>query len=196
MARKRKYSKRRRGSRSRKGGLHASTIYLLFALSLAALSGVLFFSFIDNSGALADVNRYLIGYFGLFSLLVPINLLLIAGVFSGVKAISKLNIAAGFFLFTACLIALLQSGLVGQELFLQLKMLLGGTLAYIVFIAGVLIGIIVLFNLSVSQLLQIVTEVINSVTNVITEKIIPLLKTRRSVDNMKAIKIQGMKDVL
>ncbi|HMS22387.1 MAG TPA: DNA translocase FtsK [Candidatus Levybacteria bacterium] len=195
MARKRKYSKRRRGSRSRKGGLHASTIYLLFALSLAALSGVLFFSFIDNSGIFADVNRYLIGYFGLFSLLIPINLLLIAGVFSGIKAISKLNIAAGFFLFTVCLIAVLQSGLVGQELFLQLAMLLGSAFAYTVFITGVLIGIIVLFNLSISQLLQIILTVVNSGAHTISEKIIPLLKTKRNVDSMKAIKIQGMKDV-
>ncbi|MBP6913287.1 MAG: DNA translocase FtsK [Candidatus Levybacteria bacterium] len=195
MARKRKYSKRRRGSRSRKGGLRASTVYLLFSLSLVALSGVLFFSFIDNSGTLADINRYLVGYFGFFSLLIPINLLLIAGVFSKVKAISRLNIAAGFFLFTICLLALLQSGLVGQELFLQLAMLLGSALAYLVFIVGVLIGIIVLFNLSVPQLLQIIVDVASSGARAVSEKIIPLLKTRRNIDNMKAIKIQGMKDV-
>lgn len=195
MARKRKYSKRKSRRRSSSGmKLKKNTIYILFALGLLAASGLLFASFTQNGQNLTDVNRYLVGYFGMFGILIPINLLLMAGLFSGIRALARFNVVVGFLVFTTCLIGLFQGGVVGQEIFLQLAMLLGSAITYLIFIVGVLLGIIVLFNISFPQLIQLVGAGIAGIGHVISETVIPLLKTKKSVDNMTAIPIKGMKD--
>lgn len=194
MKRKRKYSKRRKS-----GSLFAvkkNTVFGLFTLSFAALSGLLLFSFTQNGETLIEINRYLLGYFGLFSLLIPFNLLFFALLFSRIQFLSRINVTIGFFVITMCLLGLFQSGLVGQELFLQLALLLGSGISYLIFLIGLLIGAIVLFNLSLSQLFQVVSGAVGGVSYAVSEKILPLLKTKtdKSLSDMKAITIKGMKD--
>ncbi len=197
MARKRKYKKRRYSSRSRSRSglkLQKNTVYILFALGLFASAGIMFASFTQSGQTLTDVNRYLVGYFGIFSILIPINLLIMAALFSGVRAIAKFNLTVGFLVFTVCLIGLFKGGLIGQEMFLQLSMILGSALTYLIFAAGVVLGLIVAFNLSISQLIGILGAIISGGAHVASNNLLPLLKTKKSIDNMHAIPIKGMKD--
>lgn len=196
MARKRKYRKRRyTRSRSRSGlKLRKNTVYVLFSLCLLASSGLLFASFSQSGQTLSDINRYLVAYFGIFSLLIPINLLLMAGLFSGVRAIAKFNVTIGFLVFTGCLVGLFKGGLIGQEIFLQLSMILGSFVSYLIFTCGVILGLIVTLNISISQLIGIIGVVISGGVHVLTNNIFPLLKTKKSIDSMNAIPIKGMKD--
>ena len=194
MKRRRKYSKRKKTRSS--FPLNTGTIFGLFTLSCAALAALLFFSFTQNGETLTEINRYLVGYFGVLSLLIPLNLLLFALLFSRIQIVSRLNLTIGFLVVTVCLLGLLQSGLVGQELFLQLALLLGSGITYIIFLSGFLIGVVVLFNISISQLIQLMSSVLKGISVVTSEKILPLLKTRtdKYLSDMKAITIKGMKD--
>ncbi len=192
--RRRKYSKRKKSGSLL--SLNKNTIFGLFTLSFAAASGLLFFSFTQNGETLTEINRYLLGYFGALSVLIPINLLLFALLFSRIQILSRFNLTIGFFVVTLCLLGILQSGLIGQEIYLQLALLLGSGFTYIIFVLGFLVGVIVLFNLSLSQLFQVVSAVSSGVAHVVSENILPLLKTKtdKSLSDMKAITIKGMKD--
>lgn len=195
MARKRKYSKRRKKSGSSLA-LKKNTVYTLFTLGLLAASFFLFFSFTKNGETLTQINTYLTGYFGMFAILIPVNLLLIAMLLSRVKMISRVNVTGGFLVLTLCLLGLFQAGLIGQEIFLQLALLLGTGFSYLIFVLGVLVGAVVLFNLSIPQLGSVVIGGANTAAQTLTDKILPLLKTRtdKSLSAMPAMTIKGMKE--
>ena len=194
MPRKRKYSKRKKG-RS-KSSLNAGTIYALFSLSFLAASVLLFFSFTQNGETLTEINTYLQGYFGIFAIFIPINLLLFAFLFSRIKMIVRINMTIGFAVVTLCLVGLFQSGLIGREIFLQLALLLGTGFTYVIFIAGILVGSIVLFSVSLPQLFSILFAGVSKISQITSTSLVPLLKTKtdRSLSDMKAITIKGMKD--
>lgn len=195
MPRKRKYKKRAKKGSSLK--LTSGTIFTLFTLSLLVSSGVLFFSFAQSGETLTEVNRYLIGYFGILAIAVPVSLLLLALLFSRIKLpITRPNFSIGFLVFFIGLLGISKSGAVGQELFLQLASLLGTALSYIIFISSVILGIIIFFNISIPQFLQFVTRLLMGIFTVLPEKVAPLLKSRKSqeLSNMKAITIKGMKE--
>lgn len=177
--------------------LKKNTIYSLFTLFLLAATAALFFSFTQNGDTFSQINTYLVSYFGSLSILIPINLLLIAFFTSGVRfRLSRPHVFIGFLVFTVCLLALFKTGSVGDVLFLQLAMLLGSAFSYLIFVLGAILGFIVFLNLSLPQLANAIGSVISAVITGITEKIVPLLKTRKNkdIDDMKAITIKGMKD--
>ncbi len=195
MPRKRKYKKRAKKRSSL--GLSSGAIITLFSLSLLVSSGVLFFSFAQSGDTLTEVNRYLLGYFGILALGAPISLFLLALFFSRIKLpITRPNFSIGFLVFYVGLLGILKSGVVGQELFLQLASLLGTALSYIIFISSVILGIIVFFNISIPDFFNFVLKLVMGVFISLPEKIAPLLKSRKSqeLSNMKEITIKGMKE--
>lgn len=196
MARRRKYHKRKKKGFP-KASVSSNTIFLLFTLFLFAAAGVLFVSFTKNGETLTLINRYLVGYFSFFAILIPINLLFFALLFSKINIkFLGMNLFLGFATLTVCLLGLFQAGLVGQEIFLQLAMLLGSGVTYLIFIAGVVISLIVAFSLSVPSLAGGVGAAIGGSLNAVQNSILPLLKTKtaKNIDDMKAITIKGMKD--
>lgn len=197
MARKRKYSRRGRSKGLPKVQLKKNTIYTLFTLFLLVAAVVLLFSFTQNGETLSEINRYLVGYFGIFAFFIPINLLLFALLFSRIKiGITRPNVSVGFLVFTLCLLGITKSGAVGAELFLQLAMLLGSGLSYIIFISGVIIGFIVFLNLSFPQAFSVGQSAFLAAGSFIGATVLPLLKTKkeRQLGDMKAITIKGLKD--
>jgi len=195
MPRKRKYKKRAKKRSSL--GLSSGAIITLFSLSLLVSSGVLFFSFAQSGDTLTEVNRYLLGYFGILALGAPISLFLLALFFSRINlSITRPNFSIGFLVFYVGLLGILKSGVVGQELFLQLASLLGTALSYIIFISSVILGIIVFFNISIPDFFNFVLKLVMGVFISLPEKIAPLLKSRKSqeLSNMKEITIKGMKE--
>ncbi|MGE5042438.1 MAG: DNA translocase FtsK [Candidatus Levyibacteriota bacterium] len=189
MPRKRKYKKRKSSSFKLKG----NSISTLFTLILLVASGVGFFSFTQNGETLTEINRYLFGYFGVLAITVPINLLLLAILFSRIKLpLKTVQITFGFLVFTICLLGLMKSGLIGEEIYVQLASLLGSAISYIIFVTGVILGVVVFFNLSVPQLLSLFGNALGGIAGGVT----PLLKNKTSMelDHMKPIQIKGLKD--
>lgn len=112
-----------------------------------------------------------------------------------IKALG-MNLFLGIAVLTACLLGLFQAGLVGQEIYLQLAMILGSGAAYLIFLAGIVISLIVAFNLSISTFINGTITVVGGTFKLLYRGLLPLLKTKtsRNVDDMKAITIKGMKD--
>ena len=190
MARKkRKYTKRSRV----KLRLKNDTIYTLFAITLIFLGIALFFSYTQNGAALTKANEYLVGYFGVFSFLIPINFILIGLLMSKIKSkITSANVVFGFLVFSISVLGLFQSGALGLRLFSTLEELLGGGLSLVIFFVGLLIGLIVFLNVSLGQIIGVFQSILTFL-GVAFSKISPLFKTRRdSVSDMKQITIKGL----
>lgn len=194
MSRKRrKYTKRGRV----KLKLKKDTIYTLFAISLI-LSGVaLFFSYTQNGEALIKVNSYLVGYFGTFSFLIPIDLILVGLLMTRIRAkITKANVVFGFLVFSLSVLGFFQSGVLGSKLFTSLQTLLSRELSFIIFFVGILVGLIVFLNVSLAQIAGVFQAIFGGV-GVVFSKIAPLLKTKSNgVKDMKQITIKGLEKPL
>jgi S-DNA-T family DNA segregation ATPase FtsK/SpoIIIE len=186
---KRKYTKRSRV----KLKLKNDTIYTLFAITLIFLGIALFFSYTQNGAALTKANEYLVGYFGVFSFLIPINFILIGLLMSKIKSkITSPNVVFGFLVFSISVLGLFQSGALGLRLFSTLEELLGGGLSLVIFFVGLLVGLIVFLNVSLGQIIGVFQSILTFL-GVAFSKILPLFKTRRDgVSDMKQITIKGL----
>jgi len=186
---KRKYKKRSKVGLKLKN----DTIYTLFAITLIFLGIALFFSYTQNGAALTKANEYLVGYFGVFSFLIPINFILIGLLMSKIKSkITSPNVVFGFLVFSISVLGLFQSGALGLRLFSTLEELLGGGLSLVIFFVGLLVGLIVFLNVSLGQIIGVFQSILTFL-GVAFSKILPLFKTRRDgVSDMKQITIKGL----
>src|SRR3989344_553192 len=110
---KRKYRTRRSGSKLR---LKNSTIYSLFFVACIAAGAAMFASYTRSNEFLTSMNLYLTSYFGAFSFLIPIDVILFGLMLTRIKApFAKANVFLGFSLLTVAFLGLFQSGSVGQQ---------------------------------------------------------------------------------
>lgn len=191
MAR-RKY--KRRGFKMK---LKKDTIYTIVSALMVLSAIALLASYTRNGMFLEKINLYFVYFFGGLAFLMPINLIFVAILLTGIRsAIAKPNVSVGYFVFSISLIALIGSGLVGSEIFSYLELLIGAPLAYISLISAVVLGFIIFLNISFSQILSIVTAVFGKLINILKTTVVPLLKTKKqyALSNAKQITIKGLKD--
>ena len=189
MARRKHYRKHKFKLKLKK-----DTIYSIFAFGLI-LSGLLFIlSFTKSGNSFIVINDELYKYFGLFSLLFPILLILLGLFFLRLKFfLSRPNVAVGFLLFFVSCLGLFRGGLFGLYLFTVLENILSGMGASLVYIAGILIGLIVFFDTSVDELFAILGAVRELAKKLVPSKLISFFKTKKSPDfSNKQMKIKGM----
>ena len=191
---KRKTYKRRNTSLKLKKG----TIYTLSSVSLMFLSIALIVSYTRNGESLIALNESFTEFFGFFSFLVPIALILLSLFILQMKnALSKPNISVGFLVFTLSLLGLFQSGIVGQDMFYYLSSVISEVLASIVFAAGVFIGFVVCMNLSFAEIGMFLISQIKGATSAVGKGVVPLLKSRdKFATDMQPMKIKGLDDNL
>ncbi len=153
MGRKRHLQRRRR---SVKFKLKKETIYTIFALGLF-LAGVLsFLSFVNGEGAFLTMHTSLQYYFGWTAFLFPFCLFFFAFLLLRLKMfLSRPNIAIGFSIFLVALAAITKSGIIGETLFLTVAETLTDIGSFLVFLIGLFVGVIVFFDTSVDELVQI-----------------------------------------
>ena len=176
--------------------LKKTTIYTLFSIFSIAVGAGLLASYTRSNELLSDINFYLISYFGGFSYLVPIDVILLGLLLTRIRApFTRANVFLGFLLLSVSIIGLFQSGLIGNELFLVSQSIFGNLLAAVIFIAGTLVGLVVFLNLSLSQLFEITKDTTNALKTIL-KKLAPLLKTKKQfgVTDMKQITIKGLKE--
>lgn len=195
MARKKKRGKYHK----RKGGmkLKNSTIYTLFAVSSIVGGVVLFASYTQANELLSKINLYLTSYFGWLSFTIPIIIILFGLILTRIKAtITRLNIFLGFFVLSVSLMGLFQSGLIGEKLFSVSESLFPSFLTLMIFMAASLVGLMVLLNLSLSQLFEMLKDA-GKFFSMAGTQVAPLFKTKTNdyaVSDMKQITIKGLKD--
>lgn len=193
--RTRKYRKRSRQLKLRK-----DTIYTLFAITLFFLSSFLFFSYTRNGLTLTQLNTLLLAYFGVFSFLVPLNLLFFALLLTRIRAgFTRPNISLGFLVLSLSLFGFSRSGIIGRMIFLNLESLLGSAFAYLSFFMGMVVGGIVFLNTSIAKIygvFQFFARIILGVGTFFTLPFSFFMKKRQQmvVKDIKHLTIKGMRE--
>lgn len=135
-------------------GIQKSTIYSAGSVLTIALAGLIVLSFSQRGELLIKINLILNRFFGIGTIFLPFLLLSAGLILSKFKTpISQPNILVGGILFFICFLGLTKGGLIGQEIFSEIAVLITSAGSFLILAGGALIGLIVLFNTSFDQVL-------------------------------------------
>lgn len=174
MPRKRSYRKR-----SFKVKLRKETIYTLFALSFISFGSLLLFAFFNNQGTFASITQILNQTFGFVALLFPFIFILLGFLFLRMTFLARPNISIGYLIFFLSLVSLTKSGEFGMMVFTIFSEMITIPGSLFVFIIGVFVGLIVLFDTSLDELLTILKASLQNISRIIPSSFISLFKTKK-----------------
>lgn len=162
--------------------LQSGTIYILCAATLFGAGAFLFASFVINDPVFDEANTLLTSYFGFLSALVAVNLIMLSFLFTKIRtSFTRPNVPIGLLTFSAGLIGLFRSGEVGKALYGNAVSLFGPAISILLFSIAVLLGLIVMFNITISQLLSIFTGSAKGTGGFLQEHVFPLFKTKKRI---------------
>ncbi len=189
MARRKHYRKHKFKLKLKK-----NTVYSIFAFGLILGGLLLLLSFTKSGASFIAVNDLLNKYFGLFSILFPVALILLGFFFLRLKMfLSRPNATVGFLLFFVSIIGLFKGGSFGSYIYQILADILSGTGAILVYAAGILIGLIVFFDTSVDEMFAMLSAIRDTAGRFVPRKLISFFKTKKSPDfSNKQMTIKGM----
>lgn len=190
MGKKRGYRKRHPKLKLK---LRKETIYSIFSFGLVLCGIISLLSFTKSGNSFIEINSLLEGYFGQGSFLFPILLILLGFLFLKLKFfLSKANVSTGFLLVFLSFTAFTKGGLFGQYLFQLVADVISNIGAYILYLFGVLVGIIVLFDTSVDQLVDFIGYIGHLINKLIPSKVLNYFKKTSSGLKDKEMTIKGM----
>jgi len=191
MAKKRAYRKRRPGLKLK---LKKNTVYSLFSFGLILAGLICYLSFTRNGSSFIILNDTLISYFGFSAYLFPLSLILLGFFFLRLKMfISKPNVALGFILFFLSTDAILRGGIIGLYLFQVIAEILTSIGAYLVYLFGVLVGLIVLFDTSIDQLINGISYTLTNIKRLLPSMLMNYFKKDKMATlKNKQMTIRGM----
>ena len=136
--------------------LKKNTVYTLFALGFIFVSILLLLSFTRNSDSFIIINTMLENRFGWTAFLFPFIFFFFGMLFLHLRKfyLSQPNVAVGYLLFYTSLVGLTKAGTAGNGIFTILEEILTTAGADLVFIAGLVVGIIVFFDTSMDDIFQ------------------------------------------
>ncbi len=152
-------AKKKRGSYGKRGKfkfkLKTKTIYTIFGLGSITAGVLLFLSFFGSGPTLEYLNELIKQYFGLLSFFLPIVFILFGFLFFKAKfALSRPNVFVGFLIIYGSALVLFRSGYMGQMFFSNIAEVVTPVGTAFVFLAGIAIGLIILFDTSVDEILK------------------------------------------
>ena len=175
--------------------LKKNTVYSIFAF-LVILSGLLFgLSFTRSSSSFTSINDYLSSYFGALAILFPILLILLGFFFLKLKfVLSKPNVIVGFLIFFLCLLGLSREGNIGAYFNRVIADIISPLGAFFVYMAGIFVGLVVLFDTSVDELFAIFATIGNLIQKLVPGNLLSFFHKKPNVLEDKQMVIKGMTD--
>ena len=172
---------RRYRKRSLRVKLKKETVYNVFAFGFLIGGALLLLSFFNNEGTFLIIKDTLDEYFGAGALLFPVTLILAGFLFLKLRfPLSRPNVVLGFILLFVSVIGLLKAGIVGRLLFDTFQEVLTPLGSMLVFFAGLVVGVIVLFDTSVDEIMQGISIVYKITTRLIPKRLLSsLFKTKK-----------------
>ncbi len=159
--------------------LKKQTVYALFAISLIGFSAVILLSFSNASPIFVRTQKLLEAFFGWGKIFLPIVLFLFGLLFTGARMkLARANVAVGFILAWLSLLGLTKAGIVGLEIFQNIADLLTGGGAILILLGGLVVGLIVLFNTPIDQIINVVV-VITAKISTLTQKLFVALFVKK-----------------
>jgi S-DNA-T family DNA segregation ATPase FtsK/SpoIIIE len=184
MAKRGKYGKRKKFKLKLKSG----TIYTIFGFGSIGLGALLFLSFLGEGPSMEFLNRFIIQYFGAFSFFLPFAFILFGFLFFRSKlALSRPNVFVGYLIIYLSAVIMFRSGYVGQMLFANIAEVITPIGTFLVFLIGIFIGLIILFDTSVDEIVKGLTA-----TKKTGGRLLPLSLLKKKPDGLssKQIKIK------
>ncbi len=190
MAKRRHYSKHKFKIKLKK-----NTVYSIFAF-FVILSGILLgLSFTRSGNSFISLNDYLVGYFGVVAFLFPIVLVILGFFFLRLKMfLSKPNVLIGFIIFFLSLLGLTHEGSLGIYLNNLLAEVISGLGAFFVYLAGIFVGLVVLFDTSVDEVVAIIGSVFSVFQKILPGNALNFFKKKQTALDDKQMVIKGMTD--
>ena len=144
--------------------LKKSTVFSVVSVTLVLLAVIIIFAFLHQGTILIGLNELLWRLFGFVSFLLPFIFISLAIGFSRFKTpLREPNIFTGAMIVFLSLLGLFKSGLVGFWLWDKIAILITGAGALLLFLGGVLIGVVVLFNTSLEQIFKSILTILAAV---------------------------------
>lgn len=190
MAKRRHY---RRQKIKFKFKLRKNTVYSIFAFGLILAGALTALSFFKTDPAFVTISEKTRQYFGLTAYLLPLLFLILGFFFLRFKkfVLSRTNVAIGFTLSFLCLDALISGGISGVFLNQLLAGIISPVGAGIVYLSGILIGIIVLFDTSIDEILGLFVYLGQNISRLFPKQALSFFKQKNGIKD-KQMKIRGM----
>lgn len=151
MARRGRYGSHRKF----KIKLRKKTIYTLFGFGQLVVGALLLLSFFGSGTSFDYINNLIRGYFGPFSFFLGFVFILFGFLFFKLKfTLSRPNVSVGFLILYASALMLFKSGYLGGILFANISDVITPLGTLLVALAGIFIGVIVLFDTSVDDIIK------------------------------------------
>lgn len=148
-------------------------IFAIFLIGSALLTGL---SFFPSGTGLDSLNFFITDKFGFGSILLPAVLVSFSFLFLKIKAsFARPNVPFGLLLSFICILAITRSGYIGNQIWGNFESLVSSVGAFIILSGMLGIGLIVLFNTTLEEIIQA------------SEKIIKLIKI--IISKISAVKI-------
>lgn len=148
--------------------LKKHTVYSIGQILFFSLAGIVIISFSRQGAVLSSLNRLLVSSFAWTTLLVPFILLVSGLMFSRFKTpLNQPNVLIGALVFFASSAGLTRAGRFGREAWDAISILITPVGAAIVFLGGLVIGLLVLFNTSLDRVVALFLSVLVSLRKTI-----------------------------
>ena len=188
-------AKRRHYSRHKfKIKLKKNTVYSIFAF-LVILSGLLLaLSFTRSGSSFISLNDYLLLRLGYLAILLPVFLVVLGFFFLKLKFfLSKPNVTIGFLIFFVSLLGLTKQGTSGIYLHQVLSGIISELGAFFVYVAGVFVGLVVLFDTSVDELVAMFSAIFGLFPKLVPGRLLGFFKKKPSaLSGDKQMIIKGL----
>src|SRR3989344_4566085 len=152
MARRRSiFTRRKAGLKLKK-----TTIYSISAVLLVGLAVLIWLSFIRQGLLLFGLNTFLISQIGLVPVFfLPFTLIAAALMIAQVKtSLARTHVLVGSIIILVALTGLLHSGSLGSDLWKNVAVFLSTPGAFLFFLSGLGIGVIIMFNIPLTDVLN------------------------------------------
>lgn len=141
--------------------IKSQTVYTIFAILFLSTSALTAISFFQSGTILTRINSVISDKLGWGAILLPIVLIGLSFLFIKIRSkFTKPNVSLGLLLSYICLLALTQSGFIGQQIWNNFMNLVSGVGAFILLSGMFLIGLIVLFNTSIDEIVKSIVKLI------------------------------------
>lgn len=151
--------KKKRGRPPKKkgvAGIKPETLYSLFQLVSFLASGLILVSFSRQGSVLVRLNDLLVREFSWTTIFLPFIFLALGFLLSKVKSpLGQPNVFIGISLFFVSLMTISRAGNLGHTAWQGVATLITSVGAFIVLLGSMLVGIVVLFNTSVDNVLEL-----------------------------------------
>lgn len=141
--------------------LKKHTLFSIVQVVFFLIAGLVIISFSRQGFLLLKLNSVLLEYFSWLTLFIPFLCVVSSLMFSRFRTpLSQPNVLVGGLLFATSAAGLTRAGILGKEAWLAIAALITSAGAVVIFFGGALIGILVLFNASLDQIIALFLSIL------------------------------------